>query len=248
VLIFVDFGMVAVIPDRLRASLRDYIIGLGTRDAHRIVQAYADSGVLLPGADRKRLEEVHEVLFQKLGGVKMGQLSGVALEQAQMLMADYRDIIYEMPFQFPTDLLFAARAVGILSGIATTLDPEFDPWAATQPFAERLAAEQLGRDARGWLEEIGELARLIVHLPARVDRFITQAERGELTTQMSLAPDATRALRRIERSLDRLTWVVVAVGLLISGTVLRVIEGPSGLSAALLAGAVLTFLWGLTRR
>ena len=28
--------------------------------------------------------------------------------------------VFEMPFQFPTDILFAMRAVAILSGMATT--------------------------------------------------------------------------------------------------------------------------------
>ncbi len=247
-LIFVDFGMTAVIPERLRASLRDYVIGLGTRDAHRIVQAYADSGLLLPGADRKRLEEVHEVLFQRLGGIKMGQLSDVAMEQARLLMAEYRDLVYELPFQFPTDLLFAMRAVAILSGIATALDPEFDPWAATMPFAERLAADQLTHGVRGWLDEIGALVGLALRLPSQLDRLITQTQRGDLTTQVSLAPDAAKALHRVERSVDRLAWAVLTVGLLFSGVALRAVEGPGGLSTPLLVAAGLAFLWGLTRR
>jgi len=247
-LIFVDFGMVATIPRSLRASLRDYVIGIGTHDSHRIVQAYIDSGVLLPGADRKRLEEIHDVLFRGLEGVTMGQLGDVALEQAEMIMREYRDIVFEMPFQFPTEILFVGRAVGILSGMATTLNPGFDPWAATIPFAERLAAGELGGNWRAWLKELGELGRIMVRLPTRVDRLMTQTERGELVVQTSLAPDATKAFRRVERAVDRLTWAVIAVGLLIAGVALRAVEGPGALSGGLLIGAALAFVWGLTRR
>ncbi len=81
-LIFVDFGMVAVIPESMRDAMRDVAIAVGTRDAHRLVQAYYDAGVLLPGADRQRIEELHEVLFARFGGVRMGQLSDVAMQQA----------------------------------------------------------------------------------------------------------------------------------------------------------------------
>jgi predicted unusual protein kinase regulating ubiquinone biosynthesis (AarF/ABC1/UbiB family) len=247
-LIFVDFGMVAVIPAKLRAHMRDAVIGIGTRDAHRIVQAYMDSGVLLPGADRQRLEELHDVLFERLEGVTMGQLREIAFEQAEFIWREYRDIIYEMPFQFPTDILFAVRAVGILSGIATELDPNFDPWASTIPFAERLAIEELGTGWRRGLEELGRLARLAWGLPGRADRLMAQAERGGLTMQAALAPDAARALRRLERSVDRLTWVVIAAGLLMAGAFLRASESTSGLSSGLLIAAALAFLWGLTRR
>lgn len=247
-IIFVDFGMVAVIPERLRASLRDYVIAVGTRDAHLMVQAYVDSGVLLPSADRKRIEALHETLLKRFGGVSIGKLSGAAMAQAQDLVIEYRDLVYEMPFQFPTDMLFAVRAVAILSGMATRLDPDFDPWAATLPFAERMAGEELGRDWRSWLGEFGDLARLAWRLPARVDRLLTRAERGELVSQNALAPDAAKAFRRLERAVDRLMWGIIAVGLLLSGLLLRINEGPSGASTALLAAAAAAFLWGLTRR
>jgi len=247
-LIFVDFGMVAVIPERLRANLRDYIIGLGTRDSHRIVQAYIDAGFLLPGADRKRLEEVHDALFQRLWGVKLAQMRDIAWKEAQFLVREYRDIIYEMPFQFPTDVLFVGRAMGILAGMATSLDPDLDPWKAIIPFAEQLAAEELTRDWRGWLDEIGELVRLSLQLPTRVDQFITQAQRGELTLQVSLATDAARSLRRLERSVDRLAWGVVFASLLIAGILLRLNEGPGWLSTGLFVAAGLALLWGVSRR
>ncbi len=247
-LIFVDFGMVAVIPESMRGAMRDVAIAVGTRDARRLVQAYYDAGVLLPGADRQRIEELHDVLFARFGGVRMGQLSDVALQQATFLMREYRDLVYDLPFQFPTDVLFAIRAVAILSGMATTLDPHFDPWAATLPFAERLASHELERDWRGVLDELGSIVQLALRLPVRLDRFLTAAERGELVQQTSLAPDAAKALRRLERSVDRLTWAVMAGGLLLAGMLFQTANGPSGVTTTLFISAGVVFLWGLTRR
>jgi len=188
------------------------------------------------------------LLFSELGGVPIGKLSDAAMEQAQLVLHEYRDIIYETPFQFPTDMLFTMRAVAILSGMATSLDPDFDPWAATLPFAQRMAGDEGLWDWRKWLGEAAELGRLAVRLPARMDRFLAQAERGELVVQYSLAPDAAKAVRRIERSVDRLTWGIISAGLLIAGVVLRTTEGTSPLSTGLLVAAAVTFLWGLTRR
>jgi predicted unusual protein kinase regulating ubiquinone biosynthesis (AarF/ABC1/UbiB family) len=175
-------------------------------------------------------------------------LTDAAMQQAEFILREYRDIIYEMPFQLPTDILFTMRAVAILSGMATNLDPNFDPWAATLPFAERLASDQMSRDWRSALEELADLLRLALRLPARFDRYLAQAERGELMSQNALAPDAAKALRRLERSVDRLTWGMIAMGLLMSGMLLRVTEGPGGISTALLTAAAAAFLWGLARR
>ena len=198
--------------------------------------------------DRKRLEEIYEVMFERLWGVKMGQIRNMAMEEAEFLWREYRDVMYEMPFQFPADVLFIGRAVGILSGIATSLDPGFDPWAETMPFAKRLAAEELSRDWRGWLDEFMTLAQLMLRMPGRLDRLISHVERGQLALQTGLAPDAARTVRRLERSVDRLTWGVFFTSLLISGTLLRLSEGPSWVSNALFVGAGLSLLWGLTRR
>jgi len=247
-LIFVDFGMVAVIPENMRGAMRDVAIAVGTRDAQRMVQAYYDAGVLLPGADRQRIVELHEDLFARFGGVRIGQLSDIAMQQAQSLVREYGDLVYQMPFQFPTDVLFAMRAVAILSGMATTLDPHFDPWAATLPFAERLASAQITRDWRAILDELGKMVQLALLLPARLDRLLAAAERGELAQPTSLAPDAARAVRRVERAVDRLTWAILATGLLVSGVILRATDGSTTITTGLVVAAAAAFLWSLTRR
>ncbi|MFN8457590.1 MAG: AarF/UbiB family protein [Anaerolineae bacterium] len=246
-IVFVDFGMVAVIPERLRAALREYAIGVGTRDAHKIVQAYVNAGVLLPGADLKRLEEVHAAMFERFWGVRMGQMRNVAMNEARYFLREYRDVIYEAPFQFQVDMLFVMRAVGILSGMATNLDPDFDPWAETIPFAERLAKDELQQNWRGWLQELLNIGQLIFRLPNQLDRLLTQAQRGSLVVQTSLAPDARKSAQRLEQAVNRLTWVIVAASLLIAGVNWQTAHEGDLLGLGLIILAVIAFGWGMLK-
>ena len=247
-IVFVDFGMVAIIPERLRAALRVYAIGVGTRDAYKMVQAYVNAGVLLPGADLKRLEEMHETLFERFWGKRVGQMNDLAFKEAESLMREYRDIIEEMPFQFQVDMLFIMRAVGILSGMATNLDIEFDPWAETIPFAERLAAEEIRGNWQGWLQEFVGIGQVLFKMPGQLDRVLSQAQRGNFTIQTSFAPDARKLVQRVEQSVNRLAWMVVAVGLLLAGIDLRVANQGDMLGTVLLGVALLTFLGGVFKR
>lgn len=244
-IVFVDFGMVAVIPERLRAALREYAIGLGTRDAARIVQAYVAAGMLLPGADLRRLEEVHEELFERFWGVRLGSLRDAAFSEAEYFFLQYRDILYELPFQMQVELLFTSRAVGLLAGLSTHLDPEFDPWAETLPFAEKLATEELRRDWRGLLREGLAQFQTLMALPRRMDAVFAKAERGTLSIQANLAPESRKVLQRLERSVHRLSWMVTSAALLIAGAMLHVDAPaePYGRWLALAAGMV--FLWGV---
>jgi predicted unusual protein kinase regulating ubiquinone biosynthesis (AarF/ABC1/UbiB family) len=246
-IVFVDFGMVAAIPERLRGALREYVIALATRDAARMVQSYLAAGVLLPGADLTRLEEAHRALFERFWGVSLGQMREVAFSEAGFFLREYRDVLYEAPFQVQVDLLFVSRAVGLLSGMATTLDPEFDPWAETIPFAERLArdeVERLGRDWREWLHTGLLQARALLGLPRRIEDLVTRAERGELAVRASLSPDAERTIRHLERAAHRLAWTVLAAACLLGAVVLHV-EVPGDSWDRWLGGlALVSFLWG----
>ncbi len=243
-IVFVDFGMVAVIPERLQSALREYAIALGTRDAERIVRSYVSAGVLLPGADLRRLEEIHEELFQRFWGVRIGDLRATAFSEAEYFFRQYRDVLYELPFQMQVDLLFASRAVGLLAGLSTQLDPEFDPWAETLPFAQRLAAQELRRNWREILS--GGLAQLqiLLGLPRRADAVLARAERGTLTVQAALTPEERKMIRRLERSVHRLSWTVVAAGMLLAGVMVHA-QAPDRPWGWWLAGAgALAFLWG----
>ena len=82
----------------------------------------------------------------------------------QYFLDEYRDMVYEAPFQFPADMLFIMRAMGILSGMATNLDSEFDPWAETMPFAEKLASEQFKQEWQGWGQELIKIGQYLLFL------------------------------------------------------------------------------------
>jgi predicted unusual protein kinase regulating ubiquinone biosynthesis (AarF/ABC1/UbiB family) len=243
-IVFVDFGMVATIPDRLQAALRDYAIGVGTRDAYKVVKSYQDAGVLLPNADVKRLEEATADMFGRLWGVRMGQVRDMAESEYRYFVQQYRDIVYEAPFQFPVDMLFVLRSIGILSGMATNLDPDFDPFSETIPFAERLAQEELQRNWRGWLQEGVDLGQMVLQLPGQANRILGAVERGDLTVQTSLAPNARRSAERLENAINRLTWFVMAAGMLIAGGNLYSSQVTT-LGIVLMAGSAAVFLWGL---
>ena len=243
-IVFVDFGMTAEVPERLRSALREYLIGLGTRDAARVVRSYVMAGVLLPGADLRRIEEMHTALFDRFWGVRIGDLRDVALAEARGLVVQYRDLIYEAPFQLQVDLLFVSRAVGLLAGLSTQLDPAFDPWAETLPFAQQLAAAEL---RRSWTEIAGDLrlaATSLLALPRRLDALLTRAEQGALVVQTTPAPDARRARERADRTLRRLTWTVAASALLLSGALLRATAHDDRLGLFLMALAAAVFMGG----
>lgn len=247
-LTFVDFGMVATIPERVRPHFRDILVGFVTRDAGRVVRAYQGAGLLLPGADLVRLEQVQDELLQRYSNLSLQQLRQLAMSELHSLAHEYRDILYEMPFQLPTDLLFVGRAISILLGMATSLYPDFDPWKAVEPFAREMAADEAKRDWRGLLGELQKMTWLALSLPGKADRFLGQAARGELAVRTVWSREDTRTLRRVETAVNRLGSAVVFAALLLSAMAIYVTQGGGVASYTLFALAAVAFLGALFRR
>ena len=219
--IFVDFGMMAEIPPRLRTALRQFLIGLGSRDAALVVQSLRDAGYLLPGADLLQLEEAVDAIFDRFWGVDMSRLNNLVVSEAANLWREFGRLLLETPIQLQVDLMFTGRGIELLSGLATGLDNEFNPWAEVVPFAETLASEAA---EKGWSAQalfLLEQVRLFAGLPGDVSRVASMAKRGRLTLRTALAPDSRKQLQRIERSVDRLGNSLLAAALLVTGAVLH---------------------------
>jgi predicted unusual protein kinase regulating ubiquinone biosynthesis (AarF/ABC1/UbiB family) len=247
-LTFVDFGMVATVPERARTHLRDFLIGFATRDAARLVRAYQGAGLLLPGADLARLEQMESELMERYSGLTLREAQQVARNEWQSMAHEYRDILYEMPFQIPADLLFVGRAIAILFAMATSLDPDFDPWAAIEPFAKQMAVGEAKRNWRGLADEVQKATRLMLSLPGQADRFFSQAGRGELTVRTSWNDNEIQTVHRVGTAVNRLASAVVFAALLLAAVVVYVTQGPGPVSYALFALAVVALLVALTRR
>ncbi|MFZ1042936.1 MAG: AarF/UbiB family protein [Anaerolineales bacterium] len=217
-LTFVDFGMVGDVPENLRDGLRDLLIGVGTRDPSRVVKSYKTMGVLLPSADTELLEQAERQLFERFWGMSMSELRKVNHREMRDFAHQFRDLMYEMPFQLPHNLLLLGRTVAILSGMCTGLDPDFNVWEELAPYAQKLVADEVGSGWEVWLDEIGDLVKELIALPVQTGRVLTRLERGELNVNM---PQVNRHLSYVEGAMNRVAGALIFAVFLLSGVLLR---------------------------
>jgi predicted unusual protein kinase regulating ubiquinone biosynthesis (AarF/ABC1/UbiB family) len=232
-LTFVDFGMVGHVPENLREGLRETVVGVGTRDAARLIKSYKSLGFLLPGADTQALEQASAAVFDRFWGMSMSELKNIRPGDVRDIGHRVRDVMVDMPFQVPNDLLMLVRTVAILSGMCTGLDPNFNLWEQIEPYARKLVAEETSSafSLDNVLEQLGSIVQVLVALPAQASRVLAQIETSGLTVQ---SPQVTREVRAIGRSVDRLTGGVVFAALLVGGVML--VNAGSVTSANVLFG------------
>ncbi|MBN2043872.1 MAG: AarF/ABC1/UbiB kinase family protein [Anaerolineales bacterium] len=241
-LTFIDFGMVGRIPPNTRAGLREFLIGLGTKDASRILEAYKILQILLPGANTELIKQADEAMFDRFWGKSMDELRNISFEEMHDFAKEFRELVYEMPFQVPKDLVFLFRTVAILAGICTGLDPDFNFWVVMAPYAEKMVAEEAG--AISWLKEAGAIFQTLIALPHKAESIIDRLNRGGLVVQ---TPGPERQLIKINQTLKRLVYSVIFVGLLTNGVLVQIYQ-PGWLSILLLAGAGITLILAIFPR
>jgi predicted unusual protein kinase regulating ubiquinone biosynthesis (AarF/ABC1/UbiB family) len=235
--------MVGRVPPNLRAGMRTLAIGMGTRDAARVISSFVQLGVLLPGANLALLEQATAKMFERFGGLDMATLRQIDMRQMREFALEFRGLLYSLPFQLPEDMIYLGRTVAILSGMCTGLNPQFNMWTTVAPFAQQLVADETTKGLGDWLGEAGNWARTVVGLPNQISQALARLERGDLTVG---APRAEERLRHIERAVRRLTGAVVFAALLVAGVQLR-LAGDHTAATVLLAGAALTGVWVLLR-
>lgn len=246
-LVFIDFGMMADIPLELRSALTHFAIGLGTHNAPQIVDAYERAGVLLPSADKERLAEATADMLDRFSSIRMGDLKNVVISEARYFMDEYRDLIYDSPMQLPVDLLFVLRSVGMLSGMTTSLNPNFSPWSETIPFATRLAKSELAMNEGDLMLQALRKLQQLAAIPGRLDRVLTQVESGKLSVTSNLSAKSLLAMRRISDGQQRTTAAITGVGFLIAGIQLLDIGQAAALAWGLIGVGLALNFKGLRR-
>ena len=238
-LTFIDFGMVGHVPENLRSGLREALIAIGTQDSARLVASFRSLDVLLPSADTKLLELAGAQVFDRFGGMTMSDLRTLSHEDMMSFGLQFRELMVGMPFQLPENLLLLGRCLAILSGMCTGLNPDFSLWTALSPYATKLVTQE-GGEAFSWEKLLAggtRIATSLAALPARMDRLLTTAERGELAVK---TPVLELRVGQLNRTLSRLTTAVMFAGLVVAGSLLYGTE-PT-LAKVILAVSVLPLL------
>jgi predicted unusual protein kinase regulating ubiquinone biosynthesis (AarF/ABC1/UbiB family) len=203
-LIFIDFGMTGALTPQIVSGLIGTLTAVITRDSRRLIESYSELGFLLPGADLDRLEEATRTVFDQVWGLTMQQMSSVSFEHMAEIGKEFNDLLFAMPFQVPQDFIYLGRTVSILSGLCTSLDPNFNPWSEMQPYTQKLITARNGEWASAATGAAANAAGSLLGLPVLQGLFSGDGAQallniGQALLGRSSSSGASQVLARIER-------------------------------------------------
>ncbi|WP_164234118.1 ABC1 kinase family protein [Microbacterium hydrocarbonoxydans] len=239
-LTFVDFGMMAEVPDSLRDGLRTLLIAVTARDSRGLVRAAQQIGVLLPAADTRELERALTALFARFGGMGFAELSRVDPREFRDFAAEFGDVVRSLPLQLPENMLLLIRAVSLTSGMCSGLNPAFNVWDAAEPYAAGLLRDESGNLLQAFAQQAASTAAVTWRLPQRIDDIITRIDDGDVSFDTSRLERRLDGLMRVGR---RAVAAVLFAGLVIGGALLLAPAAPLG--TGMIVASALPLLYAL---
>jgi predicted unusual protein kinase regulating ubiquinone biosynthesis (AarF/ABC1/UbiB family) len=230
IIAFVDFGMMGSVSRSLKRGLRKCFFAVAGKDARALIEGMDELGFIGPGADVGALEKAADLMLGQFYGRSMAEARAV---DPGDVFSEVDDALYNQPFRLPYQFIFFGRMMGILVGLATGLAPEFNFTEVALPYARAFMTNNNGGSAASGIggllgisrEDVIPLVRSLVSLPRQTEQVMSRLERGDLRMSVDLEP-VLGSLRRVERSVNRLTAMVMFVFSLTGGVVLQVAHQP----------------------
>jgi hypothetical protein len=103
-------------------------------------------------------------------------------------------------FHIPKDWVLLERTILLLYGCCSLLDPDLNPVAIIQPYLRQFVLGN--RDfAQIAMEAIRDMAMSAMTLPEDMRKYLTKANRGELTVQVRGVQEGARAVYTVGRQI-----------------------------------------------
>jgi ubiquinone biosynthesis protein len=247
-IVFLDFGATAKVSEAMRRGMVSFLQGAMARDTGRIVSAMKEMGFISRRANPEVFDRVVEYFHDKLRGDfrvegftlkdfkfeakdKLGAL--LDLRALNVSLADLKDA-----FHIPKEWILLERALLLLLGVCTTLDPDLNPAPIIEPYLEHFL---LG-EKRNWSDLALDAGRDTIlsalSLPGQIDRFMGRALRGELDVRIANLEDHARLLYLAS---EQRLWGMVGT----TATVLAIVFDERGQARATWVAAIVAGIAGV---
>jgi predicted unusual protein kinase regulating ubiquinone biosynthesis (AarF/ABC1/UbiB family) len=245
---FVDFGMVGSLTNELKKALRDLFVAFLMGDSRALVDALERLGFIGEGANRSAIERALSIMLERYSAVALRSRSGFDVPGAGR---DVARLLYGQPLQLPAEFAFTGLAIGKLVGLSAGLAPGFNFVEVALPYARAfmgLDSESAGQTLESIAAQLVETGRVLLRLPAELDRLITRLDTGQIEVQLAPSHANGRSRRRGGGSGEArsgLAWATTIAAALAAGAFLLSAHEPiPGWFCLVLAGVSMTGLFG----
>ncbi len=237
-LVFVDFGMVQAIPEKIKKELRKFANSIVERDTSKIIDSMEQMGFIVEGADYGALTEVTQSLIDKYRYITPEELKALSVYDISEEIDKVIDIIKYI--QIPNNFILLGRTIGILNGISFRLNPEINIIEIGKPYIKEFLRGGRGERTREFFLDLREKVSKTWELPSQLNEFLSKANRGELSVKL-----AKSEMEQITGQFNTMTNVMMLVILTVTTAVSALLFVIMGIKTLSIIAAGASIMLGL---
>jgi len=211
-IVMMDFGATAHISEAMRLGTAKFIEGIIRRDNRVISQAMKDMGFIAKVENEEVFDRIVEFFYDRLKDLKLEDVKSLNISELgniedlvefKKLDVSFKDLLET--FNVPKDWALLERALILLYGLTSHLDPDLNPLSIIIPYAEKFVLGGGKRLGDVVMEAIKEVALSYLRLPSELHRTLKKLNQGELEVRVKAvgggSPSLNRSLHRLNLSL-----------------------------------------------
>jgi ubiquinone biosynthesis protein len=206
----VDFGMVGHLGPAERAILIHILVNVVDQNAAGITEQLMKIGTSGHAIDQRALEREISRLLKKFYGLPLKDV------RVAKVIEELFGICYRHRLRLPSDIVFLQRAIAMMEGVGSHLDPNLDLIGIAQPYAVRYKFQQWMPSEWGEviLQGVSSWGNLLLRFPGQTARLLEKVEQGNLGLKIWM-PDLVRTTSMLDRIANRLSASLIAAALII---------------------------------
>jgi predicted unusual protein kinase regulating ubiquinone biosynthesis (AarF/ABC1/UbiB family) len=242
-LVFVDFGMVQAIPQKIKRELRKFANSIVERNSARIIDSMEQMGFIIEGADYSALSDVAESMLDKYRDITPAELKALTIDDISEEIEKVLNIVKYI--QVPNNFILLGRTIGILNGISYRLNPEINIVEIGKPYIKEFLKGSREEQIKQLLFDIREKGVKLWELPSQLHEFLSKANRGELS--LKLAKSEMQEITGQSRAMQKVMMLVILTVTTAASSLFFIALGNNTMSLITAGGAVILGLLSVFR-
>jgi ubiquinone biosynthesis protein len=224
---FMDFGMCGTVTDELKAILVNIFLAFITRDFDLLIDQHVEMGFIPDDIDidayRREFKEDLADFMDPLHGIPLNEVNFAEY------LGEVLKVIIKHRMKVPADLLLIHKAMLLIQGMGSRLDPDFDIVSASRPYLDRMATDKSNpeRIARKTLKHVKEGAEFVTLLPKQLKRIMSKVIRDDMNMKVTVK-GLDPFVKDFDRSSNRIAMAMIISSMLLSSAIMHALNvGPS---------------------
>ncbi|MEI4485037.1 2-polyprenylphenol 6-hydroxylase [Frigidibacter sp. MR17.14] len=181
-----DFGIMGQIDEYTRRVYAEILMGFIRRDYQRVAEVHFEAGYVPADRDVHAFARALRAVGEPIFGMDASQIS------MARLLAYLFEVTERFGMQTRTELILLQRTMVVVEGVARSLDPHLNIWAAARPVVETYIADNIGPKAL--VRDLGRTLRVVSRfgpqLPGMVESLLSERQ---AEVKVSVSPPRWRA-------------------------------------------------------